>query len=204
MILDRPWMKKHKVLLDIINDYISFSPKYCLHPRAFLVLVPTMPIDDFLPNRILKRGSAERINDFLKISEKISDKKRQLSNPSKQKLALQKRKPETLVISILDNSDKKDIPIPSRSPKIGTKEIDITLIGTDAYYAAYRLTGAQLFAVSIRDLEYQAEKEARQKIDPRSVVREEYHDLLHIFSKKNSDTLFPHQNYDYKIILKKQ
>ncbi len=86
MILGRPWMKKHGVLQDIINDYISFSPGYCSNLGAPLVSVPTMPTaeteiismatqQNVLPNRILKRGSSEKIDDFLKILKKISEKK---------------------------------------------------------------------------------------------------------------------------------
>ena len=116
-------MKKHGVLLDMINNPILFSPGYCLYPKAPLVPVPTMPTDetkiismatqqDVLPNQILKRGLAEKIDDFLKIPEKIS-KKRRLINASKRKLALQKQKLETVVISLLHNSVKKNIPVPS-------------------------------------------------------------------------------------------
>ncbi len=86
MILGRPWMKKYGVLLDMINDCILFSPGYCSHLGAPLVPVPTMPTveteiismvtqQDVLPDQILKRGSAEKIDDFLKIPEKISKKK---------------------------------------------------------------------------------------------------------------------------------
>ena len=96
------------------------------------------------------------------------------------------------------------MPIPPRTPKIGTKEVDVAMIGADAYCAACRLKRAQVFAVSMRDLEYQAEKEAKPEIDPRSIVSEEYHDLLDVFSKKDSDTLPPHQKYDHKIILEEQ
>ncbi len=91
-------MKKQEVLLDIINDCILFSLKYYSHPRASLIPVSTILIaeteiiymatqQNVLPNRILKRGSAEKIDDFLKILKKIS-KKRWLINASKQKLAL--------------------------------------------------------------------------------------------------------------------
>ncbi len=99
MILGRSWMKKYGVLLDMINNCISLSFGYCSQPRVPLVLVPTMPTaeteiismatqQDILPNQILIRGSAENIDDFLKILEKISKKKRRLINASKRKLAL--------------------------------------------------------------------------------------------------------------------
>ncbi len=89
------------------------------------------------------------------------------------------------------------------TPKIGTKEVDVAMIGVDAYRATCRLRVARVFIISMKDLEYQAEKEARPKTDPRSIIPEEYHNLLDVFFKKNSDTLPPHQKYDHKIILEK-
>ena len=87
---------------------------------------------------------------------------------------------------------------------LGTKEVDVAMIGADAYCAACELKTAQIFAVSIRNLEYQAEKKARPETNPKSVIPEEYHDLLDVFSKKDSATLPPHQKYNHKIILEKQ
>lgn len=63
------------------------------------------------------------------------------------------------------------------------------MIGADTYRIACKLKKAQVFAVSIRDLKYQAEKEAKPKTDSKSIVQDKYHYLLDIFSKKNSDTL---------------
>ena len=99
MIFGCPWIKKQRVLLDIINDCISFSPEYYSYPGAPLVPILTMPIaeteiismatqQDILPNQILKKSLIEKIDDFLKIPEKISDKQKWLINVSKRKLAL--------------------------------------------------------------------------------------------------------------------
>ncbi len=93
MIPGRHWMKKHGVLLDIINDSITFSPGYSPHLGAPLFPIPfklmevtkTIPEaikEDIVPNRILKRGSAENLDNFLKTTEKISKKKRRLANAS--------------------------------------------------------------------------------------------------------------------------
>ena len=78
------------------------------------------------------------------------------------------------------------------------------MISADAYCAACRLKGAQVFAVSMKDIQYQAEKEARVETDLRSVVPQEYHDFLNIFSKKDLDTLFSHQKYNHKIHLEEE
>ena len=43
MILGHPGMKKYRVLLNMINNSIIFSSKYCIHPGALLFLVFIMP-----------------------------------------------------------------------------------------------------------------------------------------------------------------
>ena len=92
MILGRPWMKKHGILLDMINDSITFSPGYCTHLGAPLFPIPPKPKgtetipearqQDIFPNHILKRGSDENLDDFLRTPQKISNKKRRLINAS--------------------------------------------------------------------------------------------------------------------------
>ncbi len=94
--------------------------------------------------------------------------------------------------------------IPPRTPPLSTKKVDVAMIGADTYRTACKLKEAQVFAVSMRDLEYQAENEARPETDPRNVVPEEYHDLLDVFFKKDSDTLPLYRKYDHKIILEEK
>ena len=104
----------------------------------------------------------------------------------------------------MENSDKKELPvlIPStKTSKPNVKNINIAIIGADAYYAACHLKGAQVFTVSMKDIQYQAEKEARTECNPKSVVPQEYHAFLDVFPKKNLDTFPPHWKYDHKIYL---
>ena len=111
------------------------------------------------------------------------------------------------IISILNNFDKKtqsdSIPLKEQLAS-STKEVDIAMICANTYCAPCHLKKAQVFAVSLKDLQYQAKKEARAEIDPKSVVLEEHHDFLDVFSKKNSDILSPYQKYDHKIQLEKE
>ena len=88
MILGRLWIKKHEILLNIINDFIIFSLGYCMYLGVFLFPIPlklegTEIIlearkQDIFPNRILKRGSDENRDNFSRIPQKISNKKRWL------------------------------------------------------------------------------------------------------------------------------
>ncbi len=67
---------------------------------------------------------------------------------------MQKQKPKTVVISLLDNSVKKDMSILRQIPTLSSKEVDVAMIGADASCATYRLKEAQVFAVFMRDQEY--------------------------------------------------
>lgn len=67
-----------------------------------------------------------------------------------------------IIISILNNFRKKNQPILILETKLsifGTKKTVITIIDTNTYQTTYKLNEAQVFAISIRDLEYQVEKE---------------------------------------------
>lgn len=99
------------------------------------------------------------------------------------------------MISILDKSRKNSLPISTLKIKVSTlaiKQIDVTIISADTYCTTCRLKKAQVFAISIRNLKYQVEREARPKTNPRTVISAEYYDFLDIFSKKNLDTLPPY------------
>ena len=56
----------------------------------------------------------------------------------------------------------------------------------------------------MKDIQYQAKKEARAKTNLKSVIPQKYYNFLDIFSKKNSNTLFLHQKYDHKIYLEEE
>ena len=57
MIVGRPWMKKYEVLFDIINDSITFSPRYYTHPGAPLFPLLTMSIKETEIILIVKRST---------------------------------------------------------------------------------------------------------------------------------------------------
>lgn len=76
------------------------------------------------------------------------------------------------------------------------------MIGVNAYCVACKLKSAQVFVVSIKDWKYQTAKEAKPETDLRSIVLQEYHNLLDVFSQKDPNLFPPHQKYDHKILLK--
>ena len=92
--------------------------------------------EDVLLNQILKRGLAEKIYKFLKISEKLLKKKRRLINTSKQKTSIAKSNHKIVVINTLNNFKKEDLPISIPETKVSTlniKEVGIAIISADTY-----------------------------------------------------------------------
>ena len=58
------------------------------------------------------------------------------------------------------------------------------MIGADAYCIACCLKRAQVFTVSIRNIQYQAGKKAKAETDPKNIVPQEYHNFLDVFHRK--------------------
>ncbi len=141
---------------------------------------------------MIKKGSKNDMANFLQIPDKLSSKKRRQINQSKWKASIGETSSRKATINCLDSSDKKELSLPLAAIKIlepKAKDIDISMIGTDTYCAACCLKRAQVFAVSIRDIQCQAKKEARAETNLKSVVPQKYHDFLGVFSKKAWDTL---------------
>ena len=94
-------------------------------------------------------------------------------NAFKRKVSIDKLKPKKFIINILNYFWEERLPILIPEAKVlilTTKEVDIAMIGINAYHAVCKLYGAQVFIISIRDLEYQAQKEIRPETDPKNVI----------------------------------
>ena len=77
---------------------------------------------------------------------------------------------------------------------------DITMIGAAAYSTLARKPGYHIFAASMADIEKALEP--KKEVDPLTILPEEYHEFIDVFSRKESDILPPHRPYDHKITLK--
>lgn len=85
--------------------------------------------------------------------------------------------------------------------KTPSGQVDCAMIGAAAYQMLAKTKGVELFAISMKDLEDQKEKENEPSTDPKTVLPEEYHDLIDVFSKVAANKLPPHRPYDHEIIL---
>ena len=209
-------MKKHKVIIDMTNNSLAFWPGHCIHIGAtFLLSLSSLPTKtavviiegDITPRKMIKMGLKEDMTDFLQMPNKLFSKKRKQINKSKGKVNRKKTSSRKTTINSLESSDKKELPVPipitkTSEPKI--KNINIAIISADVYCTACCLKKAQVFAISMRDIQYQAENEVRAETNPKNVIPQEYYDFFDVFSKKDSDTFPPYWKYDNKIYLKEE
>ena len=101
------------------------------------------------------------MTDFLQMLNKLSDKKRRQINKSKQKASIEDTSSRKATISSFKSFDQKELPIfipAMKKSRRKAEDIDITMIGADTYCATYCLKGTQVFVVSMKDIQYQAEK----------------------------------------------
>lgn len=78
-------MKKYRVLLNIINNFISFFAGYYTNLAIFLSLISLKPkkieiifeakYENIVSIRILKKGLKQNLDNFLAIIQKLSNKK---------------------------------------------------------------------------------------------------------------------------------
>ena len=166
------------------------------------------------PMKILKQtsdGLPEPLLPYLlhstqDVSKVASTSKAVKPEKKKKKKSTISQKPNTK-----DEAEGKDeTKVEDKKPSVkqvseNDKPLDLAMIGEAPFMhlARSKKQKAEIFAISMRDIEYQLNKETKPVTDPRTVVPEEYHDLLDVFSKDISDTLRLYGKYDHKIELLK-
>lgn len=80
------------------------------------------------------------------------------------------------------------------------QDFDIAMISAHAYYAACVLKRAQVFVISLQDIQYQAEKKPGVETDRKSVIAQEYPNFLDVFLKKTQPLSFHIKNMIFKFI----
>ena len=187
IILGKPWMNKHKVMLDMANDRIIFIPGRCDHKGAPQVKPPTPSMVVEVESNAAKPPKStlrKSLKEFALGTESEPDQPR------------------------TDNQT----PTPP-SPK-EDKLLNIHQIGAAAFNMLARNPKkhqVQCFSMTIAEID-QALKQGvpteaiRETITyPEDTIRrklpEEYHDLIDVFDRNKAKKLPPHRPYDHKIEL---
>ena len=227
LILGKPWMQKHGVILNMNCDKLTFWPRHCQHPGSLPAAVNT-PVELHLSTSMHLRASAtiplaphvdNPITSSTALAEpqKVYIKAKNLKNSKKSNAikipqAIPGIQPTYRGISKLADSERekyvvlaKRILKPATVSKLKveladeTKPIDLAFIGGALFTYLTKQKNVEIFAISMRDIEYQLEKATKTPTDLKIMVLEEYHKFLDVFSKEASDTLSEHSKYDYRI-----
>ena len=218
-------MKKHGAILDMRNNQLSFWPGYYQHDVALrLPAAEPQAVKPRDEKPCVDPSHVEEPHKKLKAKAPPAEKPRAKEPQAGKHIKILKRTsnelPESLLPYLFPNtrgvskvaSVPKKITIPQKlkqeekpSVEQANRPLDLVLIGGAPFMhlAKSKKQKAEIFAISMRDIEYQLNKGTKPLTDPKTVVPEEYHDFFDVFSKDISDTLRPYGKYDHKIELLK-
>ena len=227
LILGKPWMQKHGVILDMSCDKLTFWPGHCQHPSSLPIAVNT-PVESHLSTSTHLRTSAtmllaphvdnpttsstaptepQNVHTKVKNSKK-SKKSNAIKTPQvipgmrltyRDVSKLADKEGEKYVVSAKYILKPATVPKPKVELADEIKPINLVFIGGAPFTYLTKQKDVEIFAISMRNIEYQLEKATKTLTDPKTVVSEEYHEFLDVFSKKASDTLSEHSKYDHRI-----
>ena len=158
---------------------------------------PTNELPELLPYLLPNTRGVSKVTNLPEAIEPEKTKKKPSTIP-------QKQKPNTK-----DKTEGKDeAKVNDKKPSVerageNDKPLDLAFIGGAPFVHLAKKQKANIFAISMRDIEYQLNKTTKPPTDPKTVVPTKYHDLIDVFSKDVSDSLRPYEKYDHKIELLK-
>ena len=222
IILEKPWMQKHSVILDMSCDKLTFWPGHCQHSGVKVLtelLVP--PVKELAPTLKVNEpmGKIQSTNNTpkyvipanRKAAPKADAKKAPEPSNTKRardpKAATPKAAPKVLeakrakVPKVILKASSQTRAKESHVKESATKPLELAMIGAAPFQYLTKQKGVEIFGISMRDLEYQLGKAEKPITDPATVVPECYHEFLDVFSKEASDKVSPHSKYDHKIEL---
>ena len=211
IILGKPWMRKHGVILDMSCDKLTFWPGHCQHSGASVKLedesaVP--PVKELASTLKVNEpiGKEQLVNNTLKymipanrkaapkaVAPKAVAPKAVASHAAPQAREAEQAKVPKIILKASSAA--------SPCAEKPTRPLELAMVGAAPFQYLTKQKGVEIFGISMRDLEYQLNKTEKPVTDPATVVPECYHKFLDVFSKKESDKVSPHSKYDHKIEL---
>ena len=224
-------MRKHSVILDMSCDKLTFWPGYCQHPGSLPAAVNTSAELHLSTSAYLRTSATMPLTPHVENSttSATAPAEPQKSKKSKKLIkippAIPGVRPAYQDVSRLADSKGEKYIVPAKRilkpattlkpapPMDETKLLDLAFIDAAPFQYLARWKDVEIFVVSMqdiknelnvilmKDIEYQLNKTAKTFTDSKTVVLEEYHKFLDVFSKETSDMLSPHSKYDYQIRL---
>lgn len=214
IILGYPWMKKHGVSVDCLNDRLVFRPNHCIH--SFL-----QPPKEDHPQEPPQEQAVEADLPSSNVEGEVKlgrlDSSENVANPQRERgvKVIRQRK---------ENQRKKDqMKTKKKKRKAADEEpevVNICGIGAASFlFNTSKKQGGNIFSTSIKELDeliawrernpdqditiFNINAEAEQYDDEtlRDLIPDWCSEVLGAFKKKKLEDLPPHQPYDHKIEL---
>ena len=196
LILGQPWLYKHRIVPDYDNRRLLFNAPRC---QAHCLSEPEGPARDSREGSANTPIGDQHLNKIRnpKLRLKLTTRTRRHHEVAKmnRQLSATDEHDDGVSHSIEDNTD-----MDTESELTSAPEMDIYSIGAAPFLRSARRHDHEIFAVTMADIDKALA--IKEHTDPATKVPTEYHDLLHVFSRREADKLAPRRPYDHKIILK--
>ena len=214
IILGKPWMQKHGVILDISCDKFTFWPGHCQHSGARKMLnelsvlpanqSPAPPVKELVPtlktDQPMRKEQATGVN-----TPKYVIPARKPGSEPAPKAALQAAlhaAPQPLetkrakVSKVILKASSRSAAL-SRAKK-PTKPLELAMVGAAPFQYLTKQNGVEIFSILMQDLDYQLNKAEKPVTDPATVVSECYHEFLGpVYIQNNRPIMIGLPNYDW-------
>ena len=198
VILEKPWLNWHRVVLDIKSDSLLFVPSQCSHFGA--PKVPESQKSELLEELHVINLSIKTV-PILKVIKIL----RRLLNSDKLNWTEEMR-PQESTNRIEETRFKGFTKI------MKSRDFSIAMMRAAAFQTAAHQKETQLFSITLSELDKQLSElkddiqlnkisrmtENKQK-NLRTKVPKEFHDFLNVFDRKAAEVLSLNRTYDHKI-----
>lgn len=119
IILEKTWIKKHKVIINIKNHSLDFCFIYFIYIRAIfsirlmlskiLIKITVVKIEKNITIlKIIQSSIQNHMRDFLQMQNKFFSQKKRQINKTQLKTSLKKTKPNKPIINYFNNFEEKE------------------------------------------------------------------------------------------------
>ena len=196
---EKPCIAKPHAKLLHAEDQRTKKPRveepHAVKPPITILKQLSNELPKLLPYLLLNTQSVSKVTNLPEAIELEKTEKKPSTTPQKPKQGVK------------DETNSKNEKSSVERASENNKPLDLAFIGGAPFICLAKSKKpkhrAEIFAISMQDIEYQLNKETKPLTNPKTVVLEEYHDFLDVFSKDISDTLRLYGKYNHKIELLK-
>lgn len=182
IILGKPWMNKHKVLLDMADDRIVFVPGRCDHQGA---PPPKRPASSMKVEAKPTTAKTDKLANPASRKSKLDDQHKKVQKPTPPQ-------------SLPEENKALDI------SQIGAAAFHLFARNQKKHRVqCFSMTMTEIDRVLKKDAPVEAIRETTTWTEDAIKKRlpKEYHDLIDVFDRNKAKELPPHRSYDHKIEL---